>query len=294
MNEIEIAIKNKNKQDFYIATIEKKLLLTHHHFDLLDEANLLFDWIDECHYKQIGFLIQDDIFDFLFKYDDIENFKLHFDQNNTYHLYPLLFHNAKKCLKYYLAPGNRLVGSFTNSALIYAITHKCDLSIIKLLIKSNLVNINEIKYYKKYKTCLDYAIKYQGVNMLVYLIQHGGKFWNASNSIQTQLEKQFLIRLTKTCNWLETSDQLSINHKRLRESKKKHFRTKTDQYLHEKTQLFIWDKFPRQKYSTLFKELWFFLVYSKIMEIDWNFIPPIKSIVYEYLNKVDKDVFFLF
>ncbi len=286
---IELAIHQLNQNDFYKATIGNKFVLTHYHFQLLDEKNLLFKWIDEEHYKQVLFECKEDVLDFLFKYDDVENYKIYFDENNTYHLYSLLYHSATQCLFHYLSPEKRL---FTNdqffaSALKYAMEHKTSLSTIQILVNSGMILLN--KLVKKQKTCLDYAIKYQTMDVIKYLISKGAKFWNAKFVINTELEKQFLIEITNTSNWEEACKLLSISTKQLRSSHKKmNFESLTDLKLHTDQNLFYWgDEKPLVQYSNLFKELWHRKLYASR---SWNFIPPIESIINEYLFPLNEDL----
>ncbi len=267
------SIIRKDKSIFYKLAIDEKFPIKDNHLELLELQNLLFEWINPETYKLI---ILDDIFDFIFKYDDIENFIKHFDKNNTHHLYSLLYHNANKCLVHYLLPGNRLFASdgFFHSSLRYAIQHKCSLSIIKTLVESNLIDINQT--FKKQKTCLDIAIKYQSMNVIQYLISKNAKFWNHTFTIKTQLEKDYLNSIT-------TSSGLSLCPKQLRSSfHSRNFKTNIDYKLHTliDDELFDWEnEIPQEQYSYLFKELFHAKFYKKH---SWNFIPVIESIVQEY------------
>ncbi len=258
-DEIEESILSKNTETFYDATVNKKLKINNFHLRLLDENKLLFEWIiNKKQYKNIVFdECEVDIFDFILACDDVNTFK-EFLNDQEFCFYSILYHNACHCLEYYIK-----VKTFDYpSALRYIIEHECNQNIIQIII-NNCPNLNQLlKAIPQKKTYLNLAIENQNLNFIKHLINKGAKFWNANEIIKTNLEQNFLISITKSINWIEACEKLSVTPKQeLRSS----------------------CKTKKSDFSFFFLQLWYDLNYTQIIIEDWNFIPPIQLIVKDYL-----------
>lgn len=261
-DEIEEAIMLNDQQKFEKCSIP----INYGHISLMKRQKL--KWINKDNYTEFDYDICFIKQDFMFKFDDVDNY--YPEQGDFY--YGKL-HNAIQCLSKYIQ--NFPKDCFN---LVYYVLEEQFINSKKILkILLNHVNLNSMRNdfgKKNYTTLLSRAILNQNLTTIQYLILNGAKFWDA-NAINTMLEQKFLIETTKSNNWKEASEKLSLCQRyNLRHKKKKSQRQEST------------------KVSFLFYQLWHHSQYDTILQKDWNFPCSLHFIVKEYLydsKKIKKE-----
>ena len=186
------------------------VVVTKKHIKLLYNKKLLFEWVANFDMKI------DDIalLEYILKDDDQKFLDLWFYRIDRDIMQDFLFFKyitAIKCQELFLSR------YYAKDLLITACIKGYDLSVIQLIYQRK-GNINFVEKNSN-GTPLAYALWWQPKELIIWMVQNGAKFWDASESVTTEIERSFFMKLTNCSSWENACKNLSIRKQNLRKRK---------------------------------------------------------------------------
>ncbi len=276
------AIANKNIKGFYYALRFNELAEVH--LNELHKQNLFCEYISKSLYESFDFQTKDIIYKFIFKYDldDLFNHLVGSRDLFEWECRSLICKaNAFKCLQKLLSKAHPWT--------FYAFLRKCAIQNSNLEIITYLWNNLTFRHKEMSRRLHKFSsdcYTNQSIDVIEWLVENKFKCTNINTIIKTELERQFLIRKSRSLNWEEAS--LKLSHESTRQLRSK-FTNINDKLLHTKT------SFPTilssgKSYSFLFMQLYYAQQYERMLK-NLLGIKGIEWIIQEYLLPFERNEF---